>query len=82
MFHPEVKADARTSALISLAFYAELLNANFASGQVKQHKTRIKELADGQHLASDATKAVIEAVQAAIMAAVIIPVVISTTTSG
>ncbi len=82
MFHPEVEADVRTSALISLAFYAELLTSNFASEQIKQHKTRIKELADGKHLASDATKAAIEAIQAAIMVAVIIPVVISTTTSG
>ena len=62
MFHPGVSTDVRTAALIALAQHAGLLTANFATDELRQHQARIKELASGEHLAADATKAAIQAV--------------------
>ena len=82
MFYPDTKADTRTSALIALSYHAGLLKANFAPDQLQQHRTRIKELASGEHLASDATKAAIEASQAAIFVATMVPVMVASAASS
>lgn len=82
MFHPEVKADLRTGILIAFAFHCNLLSHNFAPVELKQHKERIKQLANdpSKDLASaEATKATIQAINAAIMAAVIIPAITAST---
>lgn len=73
MFDEKVKPDARTAVLISLAHHASLLNNNFVKDELQQHQERIKSLADGDILATGATKSAIDAVQAAIMVATIIP---------
>lgn len=77
MFRPGTEADVRTCALIALAFHADLLRSNFAKEELDQHRARIKELASGEHLASDSTKASIDAAQAAIVAATIIPAIMT-----
>ncbi len=74
MFDHQVKPDGRTAALIALSHHADLMRPNFAPEKLRQHKERIKELATGSILASDATKAAIAAAQAAIMVAVMIPI--------
>lgn len=81
MFAPGTKADVHTGALIALAYHAGLLRANFATDELRQHDRRIKELANGEHLASDATKAAIQAIQAAIFVATVLPVMIASTTA-
>ncbi len=73
MFHPGTKPDVRTAALIAFAYHADLLKPNFVPEELRQHKFRIKQLASGNILASGATKATIEAMQAAIMTAAILP---------
>lgn len=82
MFHPEVKSDVRTAVLIAFAYHSQLLKQNFAPVELKQHQARIKQLATKPHadLASvEATKAAIDAVNAAVMAAVILPSIIAAT---
>ena len=81
MFDPDVKPDARTAVLIALASHASLLKDNFATEELRQHQERIKQLADGDLLATGATKETIEAIQAAIMVAALIPVLTTTTIS-
>lgn len=78
MFQTEAKADSRTGVLIALALHGNLLTPNFAPDELSQHKERIKEIAEGQHLAAGATQAAITAVQAAINAAVIASTVATT----
>jgi golgi phosphoprotein 3 len=82
MFHPDTTADVCTSALIALAHHADLLRPNFAADELRQHEARIKKLAAGEHLASDATKAAIQAVQAAIVVAATVPVMMMAATAN
>jgi hypothetical protein len=77
MFHPGTEPDVRTAALIAFAYHADLLKPNFVPEELKQHRFRIKELANGNILAAGATKATIEALQAAIMTAAILPATIT-----
>lgn len=79
MFHGEVEPDARTAVLIALASHATLLTPNFAPEELRQHKDRISQIADGDILAAGATQATIQAVQAAVMAAAIIPAMVAAT---
>ena len=78
MFQKDAKADSRTGVLIALALHGSLLTPNFAPDELSQHKDRIKEIAEGQHLAAGATQAAIEAVQAAMNAALIASTVATT----
>ena len=69
----------------------DYLHMEFSQGQkhgrfrwCTRHGTILDEslLANGKHLASDATKATIEAVQAAIVAAAIVPAVVASVASN
>ena len=82
MFHPEVKVGTRTGALIAMAYHADLLKVNFAPDQLRQHQARIKALASGEHLASDATKAAIQAIQAATVVATMLPMIAATSSTS
>ena len=82
MFDPKAIPDERTAVLIALASHAELLKANFVPEELRQHRARVKQLATGEILASEATQQAIAAVQAAVMVAVMIPAIIATTTSS
>lgn len=79
MFHPDAKPDSKTLVLISLAHHTDLLKPNFAPEELRQHKKHIKELANGDILATGATGAAIQAIQTAIMVATIIPAIAATT---
>ena len=81
MFHEGVKPDDRTAVLIALASQASLLSQNFAPVELKQHRKRIQQLADGKILAAEATGAAIAAVQAAIMTATMVPLIVASTHS-
>lgn len=80
MFDDEVKPDGPTAVLIALASHAGLLKANFPLEELRQRKERIKQLANGDILATGATQAAIQAVQAAILVATIIPAMTVATT--
>ena len=77
MFDDGVTPDSETAILIALAKHSNLLSANFSKDKLRQHKTRINDLANGDLLASGATKATIQAVQTAAMVAVMIPIITS-----
>lgn len=79
MFNAAVEPDAQTAILIALANHAGLLPPNFAPEELRQHKDRIKQLSDGKILASGATQATIQAVQAAVMVAAIMPAMTAAT---
>jgi Golgi phosphoprotein 3 len=82
MFDEAVKPDGPTAVLIALASHGGLLKPNFRPEELRQHKDRIKQLAQGDILAADATQSAIQAVQTAIMVAAILPAIIVTTTSS
>jgi len=77
VFDDGVTPDSETAILIALAKHSNLLSANFSKDKLRQHKTRINDLANGDLLASGATKATIQAVQTAAMVAVMIPIITS-----
>ncbi|MEM8677928.1 MAG: GPP34 family phosphoprotein [Planctomycetota bacterium] len=66
----EETGDERTAVLISFAKNCALLRANFPKEEIKQHKQRIEELAEGKLLACGATQQAIQAVHTSIMVAV------------
>ena len=70
MFNEDVKPDDRTAVLIAIAFHAGLLKSNFSPEELRQHKKRIQQLSEGEVLASKATLAAINAMQAAVIIAV------------
>ena len=73
--------DPRTAVLISLAHSADLLKNVFDKKKLKRHKSRIKQIIDGE-MTGKAAKEAIEAMQAAVMVACIIPAVVASTTSS
>jgi golgi phosphoprotein 3 len=76
--HPK----ARTAVLISLADAAGLLRIYFEKQLLKQHKSRIKQIASGE-VTGGATAAAIQAAQAAATAAIVAATVATTAaTSG
>ncbi len=82
MFDETVKPDGPTAVLIALASHGGLLKANFAPEELRQHKDRIKHLANGDVLATVATQSVIQAVQTAIVVAATIPAIMAATTAA
>jgi hypothetical protein len=68
--------NVRDGAIIALAYYSDILQHNFERDFLKAHKDRIKAIAEGGMLPSNATKAAIEAVQAAVMIATMIPIIV------
>lgn len=79
MFDESTVPDGRTAVLIALARHASLLKPNFPSVELEQHRDRINSLANGNVLASDATKETIKAVQAAIIVATVVPAIVAST---
>jgi hypothetical protein len=78
MFDPAASCDEKTLVLIALAKHGNLLNANFPQDRLSQHKDRIDSLARDACPLSEATKATIEAAEAAILVAIMIPTMINT----
>ncbi len=77
MFDAKAVLDERTTVLVALASHSQLLKANFEPVELKQHRKRIKKIAAGELLASNATLQAITAVQAAVMVACIMPAVVN-----
>ncbi len=77
IFTDTTDIDPRTVALVSLAQQSGLLRTLFGKQELKAREVRLKQLTSGE-LTGQATKAAIEAMQAAIMAAVIMPMMFST----
>lgn len=71
--------DVRDAAIIALAHHSDLLPHNFERDFLKAHKARIKDISTGGLLPPNATKAAIEAVQAAVMIATLVPVMVAAT---
>lgn len=71
MFFEDQQPDDRTVVLIALAKSCNVLSANFAPVELKQHTSRIKQICEGKLLAVGATQGAIAAVQAAMTAAIV-----------
>ncbi|MEM9838759.1 MAG: GPP34 family phosphoprotein [Pseudomonadota bacterium] len=67
------------AVLITLAQAGGALRRNFDKAELKERKARIKEITSGDNVAAGATKAAIEALQAAILVTTIIPATVATT---
>lgn len=67
------------SVVIALAHQLSLLKHNFDKAQLKIHKLRIKEIAEGKHLGSEATKAAIEAMHAVLAITAVMPAIMVAT---
>jgi len=76
IFSEKQEVDARTTVLISLTSATGLLKLAFGKKGLKGRKARIERIVQGE-LVGQATKAVIEATQAAMFVAVCVPVIIS-----
>jgi hypothetical protein len=68
--------DPRTVTLVALAHHTGLLSANFDKKELKERKDRIQRVINGD-LSARATKAALDAMQAAVMVAVIMPTIIT-----
>ena len=76
IFSETQEVDTRTTVLISLASATGLLKLAFGRKELKGRKARIERIVQGE-LAGRATRAAIEATQAAMFVAVMVPVIIS-----
>lgn len=72
--------DPRTAVLLSLASSADLLRLVFDKKLLKTRKARIQQVVNGE-LTGKATRAAIEAMQAAVMVACIMPAIMVSTTA-
>lgn len=70
----------RTAILISLAGSADLLKLVIDKKELKRRKQRIAQISNGE-LTGKATRAAIEAMQAAVMVACIMPAIMASTTA-
>lgn len=75
------EVDPRTAVLIALAHQTGVLKGVLNKDRLKKHKARIEEIAKG-HATAEATKAAIEAMNAAIVTATLIPVMVATTVTS
>ncbi len=72
--------DGRTVVVVALSNAAQMLNGVFDKKELKSRKERIKQLTNGD-VAAQATKEVVEAIQAAvIVSAVIVPMIVTSGT--
>jgi len=78
IFQDVSNIDPRTVALVSLANHTGLLKIVFDKKELKARKARIEKIMNGD-LTGKATKAAIEAMQAAVMVACILPTVMAAT---
>lgn len=65
------------AAIIALSDAVGALSKNFDKGLLKEHKDRIKAIAKGEGVVSDAVKSVISDMTAIIVAAVIVPTIVT-----
>ena len=79
IFQGASNIDPRTVALVSLAHHTGILKVVFDKRELKDQKDRIEKIMNGD-LTGQATKAAIEAMQAAVMVACILPVIITAAT--
>ncbi len=82
MFNKKTLPDERTAVLIALASHAGLLKPNFVPEELRQHQERVKQLANGDLLAAEATQSAIQAVQTAMMVAATVPAMVAATTAS
>ncbi len=68
--------DPRTTVLVSLTHGTDLLAVNLGRKKVKGAKKRIESIIEGESI-GQATREVIQSVQAALMVAVMVPVIVS-----
>lgn len=73
------QVDSRTVIIVALADSTGLLKSVFDKKRLKEAKPRLEDLASG-HVAGDATREAVEAIQAAIMICVMVPVITSAAT--
>lgn len=73
--------DTRTAILISLAGSADLLKLVIEKKELKRRKDRIAQISNGE-LTGKATRAAIEAMQAAVLVACVLPAIMVSTTAG
>ena len=76
------EVDERMSVIIALAKTADVLRHNFDRDLLKSNKARIKLIAEGDLLATGATKAAVNAAQAAIAATIVAAAVVPTVTAS
>ncbi|MCL4219987.1 MAG: GPP34 family phosphoprotein [Phycisphaerales bacterium] len=76
IFSDDAKIDARTSVLVALASATDLLAGNFPKKDLRLRRKRIAAIRDGEAVGK-ATKAAIDAIQAAIVTAIIIPTIVT-----
>ncbi|MFA9454949.1 MAG: GPP34 family phosphoprotein, partial [Candidatus Aminicenantaceae bacterium] len=81
IFTEKEDIDPRTVVLVSLAAATGLLKVTFDKKELKARKERIEKVVNGD-LSGKATKAAIEAMQAAVFVACIMPAIIATTTTA
>jgi hypothetical protein len=74
IFSPREDLEPRVVVLLALANAADLLAIPFERRELRERKTRIKRIINGD-LIGEATKEAVEATQAAIAAAAIVPII-------
>ena len=74
------QVETRTVIVIALARAAGMLDKVFPKKELKERKTRLEKLCNGQ-VAGTATKEAVEAVQAAILVATMVPIIVVSGTS-
>lgn len=79
IFGEEAEIDPRTVVLLSLAASADLLKLVFDKKELRGRKARIERAVNGE-LTGKATKAAIQAMQAAVMVACIMPAIAASAT--
>ena len=76
IFADSTDIDPETAILVSIANSAELLKIHFSRKDLKKRKARLEQLASGESV-SNATRAAVQAAQAAVFAACVIPVIVA-----
>ena len=79
IFSDTAEVDVKTATLIALLKKSSILNIPFDAKKIKERKTRIESIADGE-LVSDVAAEVIQTIQAVIFITAIMPAVIVTAT--
>lgn len=81
IFSDKREVDPHTLVLIAISESTGLLKANFDKKRLRERRSRIKQIVNGD-LVGKATKDAVEAMQAAVMVATIIPAVTVAATAG
>lgn len=78
VFEPDLPISEQTTLLLALAKSGGLLKHVFTVSELRQHKTRIQNIVEGQ-LIGKAAKQAIEAIQVVVIMAAVIPAIVVTT---